>query len=361
LVNTQTPIRVKFFSKGHRGLDNDVFLRQMPGRQPRWGRCEFIFDIDERQYDWLVCYDDLAPLGEERFSERAESLACARDHTLFITMEPSTIKVYGYDFLEQFGGVLTSQEPWAIRNSRAIYSQPALRWYYGVGAQSMIDWDNMTHHPPLEKAGVFSTVCSNKQHGSITLHSRRVAFTEAVAERIGELVSFGRGKRPIDDKADAVAPYKYHLAIENHIAPHHWTEKLADAFLGASLPFYVGCPNATDYFSEDSFIPLNLHDIEGSLNTIRRAIDSGEYEKRLPAIMESRRRVLNEYNLFAVIAKHIESRHDERKSAEPGSQLFSRHAFRRRNVSVAVRFLWERFRVSRRARSGVRKLERMAA
>ncbi|MEZ6050382.1 MAG: hypothetical protein R3C02_03185 [Planctomycetaceae bacterium] len=51
-----------------------------------------------------------------------------------------------------------------------------------------------------------------------------------------------------------VSDYRYHVAVENHIAEHHWTEKLADAFLGATLPFYFGCPNASDYF-----LPGELH------------------------------------------------------------------------------------------------------
>ena len=51
-----------------------------------------------------------------------------------------------------------------------------------------------------------------------------------------------------------------HIAVENHIAPHHWTEKLSDSFLGYCLPFYIGCPNAADYFPEQSFIGLDIED-----------------------------------------------------------------------------------------------------
>ena len=54
-------------------------------------------------------------------------------------------------------------------------------------------------------------------------------------------------------------------------------EKLSDAFLGATLLFYFGCPNAGDYFPEESFIPIDINDVEGASGTIKRAICEKEY------------------------------------------------------------------------------------
>ena len=254
-------IVVKFMAKGHYEKDKVIFLRQFPGRNPVWGRCRFVFDPDAREYDWVAVYDDLAPVDGERFSKRVEQLACPQQNTLFVTMEPSSIKTYGFDFLDQFGVVITSQEPWAIRNRGAVYTQPALRWFYGESKDGLITYDQMQAHPPLEKSAVLSTVCSNKQQKH-TLHQLRYEFTQQLRSRLPELDVFGRGVRPIADKAEAVDPYRYHIAIENHICQHHWTEKLSDAFLGVSLPFYSGCPNAADYFPEESFIPIDIYDVD---------------------------------------------------------------------------------------------------
>ena len=72
---------------------------------------EFIFGPDARNYDWLVVYDDLP-----RFIGMTEEpLACPPENTLLITSEPSGVKVYGRSFVRQFGHVLTSQEPIALR------------------------------------------------------------------------------------------------------------------------------------------------------------------------------------------------------------------------------------------------------
>ena len=85
-------IQVKLMLKSACGKETDNLARRFPGRLPVWGRCEFILDYDARDYDWLVVYDDLPPVGGERFTLWDETLACPRTHTLLITAEPSTIK-----------------------------------------------------------------------------------------------------------------------------------------------------------------------------------------------------------------------------------------------------------------------------
>ena len=144
------------------------------------------------------------------------------------------------------------------------------------------------------------------------------------------------------------------MAIENFIGPHHWTEKLADAFLGLALPFYCGCPNATDYFPAESFIPVDLKDPQGGARIIRDAISNNEYEKRLPAIIEARRRVLFEYNLFAVISREIEKLHAS--GFEGGGErttIYSRHALRKGSLAVSLRDTYGKVRA--RARHLIRK------
>ncbi len=343
----QTPqIVVKFMAKGHAFAHREIFLRQFPHRSGEWGRCRFVFDPEETTYDWIAAYDDLAPTGTERFSNRVESLRCPPSHTLFVTMEPSSIKTYGYDFLDQFGVIVTSQEPWAITNQQAVYTQPALRWFYGEGKDHIRTYDEMTQSPPVDKTANISAVCSDKQQTN-TVHAQRYAFTMRLKELLPELELYGRGIRPIDDKADALDAFRYHIAIENHICEHHWTEKLSDAFLGLTLPFYYGCPNATDYFPAESFIPIDVANPNAAASRIRRAIEINEYERRLPFIIEARRRVLEDYNLFAVISREIEQRHDASAAGEPSAQLYSRHRMRSRSLLHGLRFAIEQARRKR--------------
>jgi hypothetical protein len=314
-------------------------LRQFPQGQPSWGGCDFIFDPDCDDYDWLVIYGDLPS------SHPIETLACPRRQTLLVTTEPSSIKAYGNDFTAQFGAVLTSQAEWALPHADRIFSQPALQWYYGLGSNHLRSYDDMTTSPPLLKSRSISTVCSSKQMRH-TLHRRRYRFTQAIKEQIPEMEIFGLGVRPIDDKAEALDPYRYHLVIENFIGPHHWTEKLADVFLGAALPFYCGCPNAAEYFPPESFIPLDIDDVAGSARRIRQAIADDEYSKRLPAILEARHLVLERYNLFAVLAREIESRTPLQRSVPaPAGRIYSIREIRKLSPWIALRHMYEKSRL----------------
>lgn len=317
--------------------DAQQWLRQFPGYLPQWGVCEFTFDPAARSYDWLVVYNDLPPDHQE------EVLSCPRRQTLLITTEPSSIKAYGRAFTAQFGTVLTSQDERSLPHPDRIYSQPALQWFYGLGRGLLRGYDQMAGEPPLAKKKTIATVCSNKRQRH-TLHNRRYLFTQELKRRIPDLDVYGHGVRPMNDKAEALDDYRYHVAIENHVGFHHWTEKLADPFLGCSLPFYFGCPNAADYFPPESFIPIDINDIDGASETIRRAIRDGEYEKRLPYILEARRLVLEQYNLFAVLSREIAARMDSVPSQE-GGELLSRKLLRQRYPRVAMADFIEKCRM----------------
>lgn len=311
-------IRVKFL--GNYSVDR--WKRQFPNGEMSWGGCDFLFDVDETDYDWLVVYNDL-PSGRLK-----EPLSCSRRNTLLVTMEPSSIKVYGRAYTAQFGHVLTSQPEWALPHAGRIFSQQGLQWFYGAGEKSLLSYDEMAASPPVNKVKNLSTVCSSKQQGH-TLHRKRYGFTQALKERLPELDVFGHGVRPMDDKAEALDEYRYHIAIENHVGPHHWTEKLSDAFLGATLPFYYGAPDAADYFPEESFITIDINDVEATAAKIQKTIDDGEYEKRLPHILEARRLVMEKYNLFAVLASEISVRHNTEEHCQGGRFIRARRVIRK--------------------------------
>jgi len=331
-------IRVKFVTKDEvRG-----FIRQLPADRI-WGNCEYLFQQDEGNYDWVVVYDDLPSKRPGQNFLGEIPLRCPGKHTILVTMEPSNIKTYGRVFVEQFGYILTSQEPWALRHPRRIYSQPALRWFYGIGKESELGYQTLSQGTPPDKSGIISAVCSTKQQKH-TLHHKRYTFVQEMKKRLPELNIYGHGVREMDDKLEALDSYKYHIVIENHYALHHWTEKLSDAFLGFTLPFYYGCPNACEYFPENSFIPIDIKDIEGSYEIIRNAIDNCEYEKRLPQIIEARRLVLEKYNLFAVLTDEINRHHQSGIKYEDNFILLSRRAARKKYPVRGILDLLEKAR-----------------
>lgn len=296
----------------------------------------FITDRHERDYDWLVVYDDLPPRDGERLSLGEEILACPRENTALITYEPPSLKFYGNDYIKQFGLVLTSQGTDYLAHAGRRDMPPVGFWFYGGMAQ-LAENDQVP-----EKTGLISMFGSPKAE-KFTLHRRRAEFLVELAEALGGQVDvFGKGHRWVEHKAEGIDPYRYHIAVENHIGPHHWTEKLSDAFLGFSLPFYVGCSNATEYFPEDSFIALDIRDTQAALARIRQAVADNEYERRLPAIIEARRRVIEDYNLGNMVARHILEAHqsDDRQAPETllSDRIFSRHATMRQGLGVFLRY-----------------------
>lgn len=338
-------IRVKFISRiklPDRNLGRD-FLRRFPNRTPSLGRCDFIFDRDARDYDWLVVYDGLGK------GLPPEPLACSPRHTLLLTGEPSSITVYGRAFPRQFAHVLTSQEPWALSHPGVIRRQAGLLWYYG-GTRDRGSFDRLASAQPPPKTKLLATVCSTKAMKH-TLHSLRLEFTLRLKSELPELDVFGYGMGQLDDKADALDPYKYHLAIENHSCDHHWTEKLADAYLGFCLPLYFGCTNLDAYFPRESYIWIDIRDHARARAEIERVIRSDEYERRLPAIIEARRRVLHEYATFPQLARLIEERHDPAAPPPPpGVVLHGRRAMRLRHPFSTLLDLFDK---GRRKASGI--------
>ncbi len=334
-------IKVKFMHRGlRRGRSCAGFLRQFPGVSPQWGDCLFDFDVDCRDYDWLVVYQDLPP-GGTLFTE--ERLTCPRERTLLITGEPSTITVFGTDYLRQFGWILTFQEPWAMKHPHVIFHHPGLLWHYGLpfGEGEFVSWDRMAATPPPAKTKLISTVCSQRT-GHVTLHSTRVDFTWRLKGDLPELDIYGHGVKPMNDKAEALDPYRFHITVENHVYDHHLTEKLPDAFLGYTLPFYHGAPNAADYFPAESFIPIDINDYQRSRDIIRSHLANNEYQDRLPYIVEARRRVLEEQNLFAILSRVISEKDPGISTATLGRVIRNRSTMRIKNPLAGIRSLTQK-------------------
>jgi hypothetical protein len=329
--DTDSPIIVKLVGRVD---DPRQLSRQLSVARPPSKRVRFTFDPDATRYDWLAVYDNRPNRKGSRTLGHSEVLSCPQHNTILLTSEPTSIKIYGRAFCRQFGAVISSQESWAIRSPGHVCAQSGLRWYYGLGRNRILTVDEMAAAPPLAKTRDVSIVCSTKAQGH-TLHRQRLAFSLELVRQMPEIDHFGHGVRPMEDKAEALDAYRYHVAIENHLAPHHWTEKLADAFLGCTLPFYCGAPDAGRYFPPESFIAIDLSSPTRVADRIRAAIRDDEYSQRLPFIMEARRRVIEDYNMIALVARHAEA-HDNRPYPNWTGRIMSQRAARMSNPLFAV-------------------------
>ena len=294
--------------------------------------CVFTCDPDCRDYDWLVVYDEL--------KRPFEDLACPRERTILATCEPISIKGYSRHYTRQFGHLLTNRPEAAERHPHYHLGRGYYRWFtnrnYPENVAAVL--------PP--KAKTVSVVCSSKRMRG-TRHFDRFRLVSALAEEISELDWYGHGVRGFGCKCEVMDPYRYHVVVENHIAAHHWTEKLADAFLCECLPFYAGAPDLAEDFPSDSFIPIPIDDPSEAARIIRESIAAGEYEKRREAVLEAKRLILEKYNFWAQVLGIVDSQPPVPASRVPDSgslRIYGRKALRKISLGAALEDGWAHFR-----------------
>jgi hypothetical protein len=256
-------------------------LRQTPGDTGLWKDVQFAATAENVGADWLFIYNDEGNLRQTRVP---------LERRIIFLSEPPEIKNYYSHYLNQFGIVVSPMKPKKFKGVW-IQRQGALPWHYAAS------YDELAAKDSEAKTAGLSVVCSGAR--KIPGHRRRFDFVSKLKEILGDRLHwYGRGVQEIATKNEAIAPFRYSIAIENNEIEHFFTEKLSDTFLGFSFPFYAGGPNLERYFDPGSFQYVDLDDPVTSANKLERAMDAGLYEERLPLIRESRRRVLDEYNLF---------------------------------------------------------------
>lgn len=275
-------------------------LRQTPEGKGIWKGHQFYTNEGDQPYDYLVVFANYSKIIRT---------SVPIERRIFIAGEPPSMKDYPEKFLAQFGRVISSHK--SIQHPNACLEQQGYTWFSGIrfeddGKQTVTrTYDDYQNEPPIPKTKMLSVVCSNKN--SKPGHKKRFEFVQKLKAALGdELHLYGNGQNPIANKSDALRPYQYHITIENGSAPHYWSEKLADCYLDETYPFYAGCPEIDEYFPKTAYTRIDLDDLKGSIEIIRKVINEDRHLKTRPAIREAKQRVLNHYNLFNLITQHIE-------------------------------------------------------
>lgn len=100
---------------------------------------------------------------------------------------------------------------------------------------------------------------------------------------------FGRGRvKALVNKQDALIPYMYSVAIENTHQDSYITEKFFDCIMSGTVPIYSGAHDVEKYFPPDCYLKLPIDNVEKCLELIH-SLDSDDYIKRVPALIEAQR------------------------------------------------------------------------
>lgn len=279
-------------------------IRQTKNSSGIWGNYKFIFS-NEQPYDYIVVLDDLQA-----------SIECKVDkaHRLVFLGEPPYIKVYNKKYLNQFGHIFGCSK--TIHLPGYSISHPNLPWMIGenlkenshqIIGDSYMTYDDFKNDSLIEKSRMnkLCIITSNKRF--TRGHKRRVDFVEKLMKEEPSIIDvYGNGYNSIPDKFDILKKYKYTLVIENCQYPNYWTEKLGDSYLAGCYPIYCGCPNIEDYFDCNSYTKISISNFNLSVETIKKTISDNIYTQAIEFIKKSKEQVLDQYNIFAVIASVLD-------------------------------------------------------
>ncbi len=291
------------------------WFRQTDGGMGLHNNVQFLLnEYGAHESEWLAVFD--APPAQIETSVPWE-------RRILVITEPPEVRPYPSRYLRQFGIILSPFHLPGARPGSVRVEGACLNWHYGVRTVSG-DWQTSLHNleairnlPVPPKRKMLSVICSTKTY--TRAQRDRIAFVEKLVKRFGASVDvFGRGRNPVNDKADAIADYKYHIVLENNLIANFWTEKLSDAWIGYSLPLYAGAPNIEAHLPDPGgLVRLPLQDHETCFTIIEKLLDTDPYESRLPAIIRCREWCLEQTNVFSCISRIINSKSPEATEKTP--------------------------------------------
>lgn len=281
----------------------------------RWNDIEVCSDDD---VDFWVLVNH--PFGEEHF---------VPERTIVLQMEPWCA---GED---QTWGVKTWGE-WSRPDPfRFLQVRSHDRYLNNVFWRMKSTYAELSERP-IEKTGVLATMCSPKYFDPG--HVKRVDFLKYLDERNDDVVTVDLyaydnplgfaswvGPHPVGENDAALLPYRYFLGVENNAEHNFVTEKLWEPLLAESLCFYWGAPNAAEHVDPRAFIPIDLDDFDAAFETIRAAILTDQWSKRIDVIRSEKRRILDRLQFFPMLETIL--RDDFRFDRRPTDEEVFHHKY----------------------------------
>lgn len=135
-------------------------------------------------------------------------------------------------------------------------------------------------------------------------HRLRHSVVRAIHKNSLDVDVMGRGYKPFDDKADALAAYRFSIVIENSRTGGYFTEKLLDSLICLAVPIYWGAPDITHFFDPRGMIICHS---KAEIVAASTLVDDQDYNKRLPYLIENKRRALAFQDYNERIGKALET------------------------------------------------------
>lgn len=206
-----------------------------------------------------------------------EKLASSDTKKIAWLLEPMVINRDPYDFIRNnhnlFDIVASHDIQFVSSIPNAVYVP------YGTTWIRQEDWGGST------KTNDISLIASEKNY---TIgHRLRHRCAELSKHRVH---LYGKAYNPIKNKSEALASYRYSIAIENCKVDGYFTEKLIDCFACKTIPIYWGSDNVSSIFNPNGIISLtSSNDLD---NCITKATESF-YNYNIKAIEDNYQRAMD--------------------------------------------------------------------
>ncbi len=265
-----------------------------------------INDKDLKEADaWFVLEDPI---------ESSETCIVPADNLFYFSSEAS-YPIGWYDnqkkyskFFSQFSKVISCHP---IVHKNFEFEPPYLPWAINANHGTFYknhsrDFNYFKNSNPPKKSKLISVICSNQEF--TPSHKLRLRFVQNLKKYFGDKLDwYGNGINSVSEKWDAIAPYKYHIALEGQSRNSIITEKIGDAYLGGSFPIYWGAPDIDKYFPNCPRLEINILNFDETVKKIEKLLISSRYENSIDEISRAKNIVLNDFNFFFRFKKKFDS------------------------------------------------------
>ncbi len=257
----------------------------------------YINDDDLEEADaWFILEDPY---------KQSETCIVPKDNIIYFSAEAS-YPIGWYDnqnkyskFFSQFSKVISCHP---LIHNNFEFEPPYLPWAINANHGTFYNYHFRDYNYFLssklpKKTKLISVICSNQDFTAS--HKLRLRFVKNLKKHFGQRLDwFGNGINSVNEKWDAIAPYKYTIVLEGQSRDSIITEKIGDAYLGGTYPIYWGAPDIDKYFNNCPRTNINILNFNETVNIIENILKSSEYENSINGINKAKRIVLNDFNFL---------------------------------------------------------------